>query len=69
MLMVDVASPIRKEVTKAPIPPMASKAETITDETLIRFTISGCTLENRVTSAETALFIIFKFILLLIRKI
>jgi len=54
--MVDVASPIRKEVTKAPIPPMASKAETITDETLIRFTISGCTLENRVTSAETALF-------------
>lgn len=56
MLMVDVASPIRKEVTKAPIPPMASKAETITDETLIRFTISGCTLENRVTSAETALF-------------
>ncbi len=56
--MVDEESPIFKEVANAPAPITHRIADMITEEILVRFTISGCVVENKVASVETVLLII-----------
>ena len=51
--MVDEESPIFKEVANAPAPITQRIADMIIEETLVRFTTSGCVVENKVASVET----------------
>ena len=50
--MVDEESPIFKEVANAPAPITQRIADMITEEILVRFTPSGCDVENKVDSVE-----------------
>ena len=58
MLMVDEESFSFKEVTNAPAPATQKIADIRTEETLVRFTISGYVAENKLAAAETVSLII-----------
>ena len=52
--MVDEESPIFKEVANAPAPITQRIADMIIEETLVRFTTSGCVVENKVASVAVS---------------
>ena len=57
--MVDEESPIFKEVANAPAPITQRIADMIIEETLVRFTTSGCVVENKVACKHSASCVFF----------